>query len=83
MQVFKLYSVCVWDGCDRQDHKFYLTSKAEADKYLKNNTYDTVREVNLEIFDTLEEWEVAENSKLRERALAKLTDTERRALGIG
>ena len=82
MQVIKLYSVCVWDGADHQYHKFYLTSKAEADKYLKNNTYDTVREVEIEIFDTPEEWEEWEQGNLRERALSKLTEAERRALGV-
>lgn len=81
MQVLKLYSVQVWDGGDRQNHKFYLSDKAEADKYLQGNSYDAVREVTLEIFDTLDEWKDWNTGKVKERALAKLTTEERRALG--
>ena len=81
MQVLKLYSVQVWDGGDRCDHKFYLTSKEEAEKYKAKNKYDNIAEVNLEIFDTLEEWADWNTGKVRDRALAKLTPEERRALG--
>ena len=82
MKVIKLYSIQSWDGGDRHNHKFYLTSKKEADKWHKKNTYDAVREVEIEIFDTLEEWEEWEEGNLRERALSKLTEAERRALGF-
>ena len=82
MQILKLYSVQVWDGGDRHNHKFYLTSKEEADKYLKGNTYDAVYETTLEVFDTLDEWNDWNKGKVKERALAKLTAEERRALGF-
>jgi len=82
MQVLKLYSVQVWDGGSMHKHKFYLTSKAEADRYLKDNKYDMVNDVDLEIFDTLEEWKEWKSGKVKERALSKLTVEERRALGF-
>lgn len=81
MQVLKLYSVQVWDGGDRHNHRFFLTSKAEADRYIKDNKYDTVFEQTIEIFDTLEEWKEWNTGKVKERALSKLTAEERRALG--
>lgn len=81
MQVLKLYSVCVWDGGDRQNHKFYLTSKEEADKYLANHRFDCVNERTFEIFDTVDEWKDWSAGKVKEQALAKLTLEERRALG--
>ena len=81
MQVLKLYSVRVWDGSDRHNHKFFLTSKEEADRYIKDNTYDAVFEQTFEIFDTLDEWKEWNTGKVKERALSKLTAEERRALG--
>ena len=82
MQILKLYDVLVWDGGDRHNHKFYLTSEEEAQRYLKANTYDAVYERTIEIFDTLEEWNDWNQGKIKERALAKLTAEERRALGF-
>lgn len=83
MQVLKLYSVQTWDGGDRHNHKFYLTNKAEADRYMKDNKFDAVFEQTFEIFDTLEEWREWDTGKVKERALSKLTAEERRALGFG
>lgn len=82
MQILKLYDVQVWDGGDRHNHKFYLTSKEEADKYKQANKYDEVYETTLETFDTIEEWKEWQSGKVKERALAKLTAEERRALGF-
>jgi hypothetical protein len=81
MQVLKLYSVQVWDGGGRHNHKFFLTNKDEADRYIKDNTYDLVYEQTIEIFDTLDEWKEWNTGKVKERALSKLTAEERRALG--
>ncbi len=81
MQILKLYDVQSWDGGDRHNHKFYLTSKAEADKYMLGNKYDAVYEKTIEVFDTLEEWKEWNTGKVKERALSKLTPEERRALG--
>jgi len=82
MQVLKMWSVCVWDGGDRQNHRFYLSNKDEADRYLKGNTMDCVREQTVEVFDTIEEWRDWNEGKVKERALSKLTAEERRALGF-
>ena len=82
VKILKLYSVQVWDGGDRHNHKFYLTSKEEADRWLAANTYDGVYEKTVEIFDTIEDWKDWSKGKVKEQALAKLTPEERRALGF-
>ena len=82
MKVLNLWSVQVWDGGDRHNHKFYLTSKEEAEKYKAANKYDEIYEKQIEIFDTLEEWADWNTGKVKERALSKLTAEERRALGF-
>lgn len=81
MQVLKVYSVRVWDGGDRHNHKFYLANKSDADRYLENNKFDMVEEKTIEIFDTLGEWDEWKTGEVKKRALAKLTAEERRALG--
>lgn len=82
MQILKLYSVQEWDGGDRHNHKFYLTSKDEADLYLKDHKFDAVFKQTFEIFDTLAEYQEWKSGKVKDRALAKLTPEERRALGF-
>jgi len=82
MRVIKVYSIREWDGGSMHNHKFYLTNKKEAEKYKAANTYDTVSEQTIEIFDTLDEWTSWNTGKVKERALSKLTAEERRALGF-
>lgn len=81
VKILKLYDVLVWDGGERHNHKFYLTNKEEADRWLAVNTYDSVYEKTIEIFDTVEDWMDWSKGKIKEQALAKLTPEERRALG--
>lgn len=82
MQVIECWSVCVWDGGDRSNHAFYITSDKEKDKYLAENKYDSAYAQTIVIFDTLAEMEEHSTKKTRERALAKLTALERKALGV-
>lgn len=82
MQVIECWSIQQWDGGDRQNHAFYLTSAEEKEKYMKTHKQDAAVKTTLVVYDTLDE--VAENDrkKVRERALAKLTPLEKMALGI-
>lgn len=82
MQVIGCWSILEWDGCDRHNHKFYISSEDEACRHLDANKHDIVERTTLVIFDTLEEVEENKLSKLRESALAKLTPLERKALGF-
>ena len=82
MQVIECWSIQVWDGDDRLNHSFYLTSEKETDKYLAAHKHDVAQKVVLTIFDTAEEAVENSNNEVRKRALAKLTLREKMALGL-
>ncbi len=81
MQVIECYSIMVWDSGERHNHRFYVASEAEAKKWKQQNKYDEYSKQTIVVFDSLEEAKENETSKVRERALAKLTELERKALG--
>jgi hypothetical protein len=81
MKKITAYSIRVWDGGDRCNHKFYVASEEEAKKWIKANTYDNYYEVDIEIYDTLEDWAEHNEEAIRKRALRKLSPEERAALG--
>ena len=82
MQVITLYSIDVWGGGDRLNHKFYMETEEAAKEYLKGNAYDAYHRVDMVIYK--DKQDVIDNSReaLRAKALAKLTKEERHALGI-
>lgn len=82
MQVIECWDVQTWDGGERHNHAFYLTSAEEKDVYLKKHIHDLAFQKTLVIFDTLAEVEENSQKKVRERALGKLTPLEIKALGI-
>jgi hypothetical protein len=82
MKTLKVWDIQIWDGGDRCNHAFYVTSKTEADLWKQKNTYDTVNDREFEIYDTIEEYLEGKSEKTRERALAKLTPIERKSLGF-
>ena len=82
MQVISCWDVQVWDGGDRCNHKFFVATKEEAEKWIKANTYDSIYERKFEIYDTVEEYLEGTSKETKERALAKLTQIERKALGF-
>ena len=82
MKIVKCWDIQSWDGGDRHNHKFYVASKSEKDAYLKVNTYDIAIEREFVIFDTLSEQASFKNGQIRKEALAKLTDIERKCLGV-
>lgn len=82
MQQLEVYDIQVWDGGDRHNHKFFLSNKAEAQKYVEKNRYDRFDTRVLIIFDTLEEAGENELKLVRERVIAGLTHLERRAMGV-
>jgi len=82
MQVVECWEVRSWDGGDMYNHKFYLLSEAEAQAYKAVNKNDSVSKKQIfTFFDTVAEAEDHSMQKVRERALAKLTSLERKALG--
>lgn len=82
MKVITVWQVDLWDGGERQNFGFYLSSKEEADKYKKNNVHCNIHPKELVIFDTIEEREEYSNGIAKKRALEKLSPKERVALGF-
>lgn len=81
MKIFKVWDIRVWDGGDRHDQKYYVSSEAVADMWMKKNPHDYVRAMDLLIFDSLEDIDEFNKNEIRKRALLKLTTEERKALG--
>ena len=82
MKEFVVWEVQKWDGGDRHNHAFYLSSEEEKNKYLKNNKYDAAHKKTITIYDTLDE--IAKDSYESAKAKAKesLTGKQRKALGL-
>ena len=82
MKTFTCWDVQEWDGGSMTNHAFYVATKEEADKWIRDHKFDSVVEKELEIYDTVAEYLEGKSEKTRERALAKLTPIERKALGF-
>ena len=82
MKIIKCWDIQVWDGGDRHNHKYYVTTKEAADEWKAKNKFDEVYEKEFVILDSWDELEAYKNGELRKRALAKLTDAERKVLGL-
>jgi hypothetical protein len=82
MKIIKVWDIQVWDGGDRHNHRYYVATKEAADAWKAKNKYDEVYEHEFIILDGLEELEEYENGQLRKKALAKLTDAEKKVLGL-
>ena len=82
MQIIKCWDIQTWDGGDRHNHKYYVATKEAADAWIAKNKYDSVNEREFVILDSLDELTEYESGELRKRALAKLTEAEKKVLGL-
>ena len=82
MKVIKCWDIQVWDGGDRHNHKYYVSTKEAADAWIAEHKYDAIYERELVILDSLTELKDYESGELRKRALAKLTKEEKMILGL-
>ena len=82
MKIVKCWDIQTWDGGDRHNHKCYVATKEASQAWLANNKYDTVVKREFVIFDSLDELTEYENGELRKRALAKLSEDEKKVLGL-
>ena len=82
MKEYAVWEIQKWDGGDRHDHAFYLSSEEEKNKNLENNKYDAAYKKTITIYDTLDE--IAKDSYESAKAKAKesLTGKQRKALGL-
>lgn len=82
MRIVKCWDIQQWDGGDRTNHAFYVETEEEAKKWQAKNKYDSVFNRTFEIYASVEEYIEGKSETTRKRALAKLTDIERKSLGL-
>ena len=82
MQIIKCWDIQVWDGGERHNHKYYVATKEAADQWMAKNKFDSVWEKELVILDSFAELEEYRNGEMRKRALAKLTEEDKKVLGL-
>lgn len=82
MKIIKCWDIQVWDGGDRHNHKYYVATKEAADAWMAKNKFDTVYEKQFIILDSYEELMNHRNGESRKRALSKLTEEDKIALGL-
>ena len=82
MQIIKCWDIQVWDGGERHNHKYYVATKEAADQWMAKNKFDSVWEKEFVILDSFAELEEYRNGEMRKRALAKLTEEDKKVLGL-
>lgn len=87
MKVIPVIEVRSWDGGNGHRFAFYLNNTDGAGTHAvreweAKNPHDYIRETEIVLFNTVADYEEFKSGKVRERALAKLTAEERKALGF-
>lgn len=82
MKTIECWSIEVWDGGSMHNHKFYLATQAEAEKWMLSNKFDRIAKKEFIVFDTLEEALDNDLATVKKRVIEKLTPLERRAMGV-
>ena len=82
MQVIKCWDIQAWDGGDRHNHKYYVATEEAAKEWKFRNKHDIYFAQEFVILDDLAEVEEYKLHQTRQRALAKLTPEEKKALGL-
>lgn len=82
MKLITVFDIQVWDGGDRHNHKLYVESEDAAKEWVKINHYDTYYKKEMMVYSDLEDYKENSPENLKNKALAKLTAEERKALGF-
>ncbi len=83
MKIIRVWDVQRWDGGERHNHDFYLMREAATEPQLEvHDKHGMFLERTLIIVESLDEIPMLQNEKIRQRALVKLNDQERKALGL-
>ncbi len=82
MKKITYYQFMKWDGGDRHypSNPCFL-HKEDADKFIGDNRYDLFRENTVVVYESIEEYAAVNLDETKLKALAKLTDIEKAALG--
>ena len=83
MKQLTIWRIEEWDGGDRQlPNGNYFSNEEAAEEYKKNNKFNACVKQTIRIYDSLQDLEDNSKQKLKERALAKLTEEDKRILGL-
>ena len=82
MQIIKCWDIQTWDGGDRHNHRYYVSTKELADEWMARSKHDMVFEKEFIIMDDLAEVDEYKLQLIRQQALAKLNEQEKKALGL-
>lgn len=83
MKTITYYQYMEWDGVDSHLSKEpAFLNKEDADRFLGDNKYDHFAKVTVPVYESLEEYEEVSGGRVKAQALAKLTEVEKRALGL-
>lgn len=83
MKTITYYQFMEWNGAD--DHRSKepaFLNKADADRFLGDNQYDCFVKITVPVYESFEEYEEVSSERVKMQALAKLTDLEKKALGL-
>lgn len=83
MKTITYYQFMEWDGGDRHHSKEpAFLNKADADQFLGDNVYHHFSKITVPVYESFEEYEKVSSERVEMQALAKLTDLEKKALGL-
>ena len=83
MKVVTFYQINKYDGGGRYiSSDICFSSMEEADKFVSKRKYDDYVKRQFFIYESAEEYNKSNSKELKEKALAKLTDIEKKALGL-
>lgn len=84
MKKIEYYQFMQWDD----NYNSYLprdpvfSNKEDAQTFIKDNSYDKFEKRTLYIYDSVDEYLEIVKEETKRKALAKLTDAEKQALGL-
>lgn len=83
MKLITLYQYSRWDGAERHiPTDVCFETLDEMKKFLNNHKYDSYNIRTFTVYSDAEEYTAVQSKELKDAALAKLTDLEKKALGL-
>ena len=82
MKTLNIFEIRISDGGGGSYHGFYVKSESAAKEWVSRNNFDLYYEKTITIFDDLSDYEENSPAGLKKKALAKLSDAEKKILGL-
>jgi hypothetical protein len=83
MTIIPVWNVQLWDGGDRHNHGFYVMRDSTTVKDIEAAHLNSLSlSQELVVLNSLNEYPQLAHQQARQRALAKLTEQDRKVLGL-